>query len=114
MKTMLLPMMLGALLLLGACQKSPAEQRAADLREAARAQAKAVTERAGSEAAAMDKQAKDLDGQAKAAGGFTGERLNTRSGALSREADIVKRQGDAQARAIEDTAKAQAEVVHSR
>jgi hypothetical protein len=114
MKPSLLPMTLGALLVLGACQKSPEDQRAADLRDAARVQARAVTDQAQAEAGALDKQAKDLDGQGKAAGGFTGERLETRSDALAREADIVKRQGAARARAIEDAAKAQAEAIHSR
>lgn len=114
MKPLLLPMMLGALLLVGACQKSPEDQRADDLRAAARVQAKAVTDQAGSVATAMDKQAADLGGQAKTAGGFTGERLKTRSDALEREADIVKRQGEARAQAIKDTAKAQAESIHSR
>jgi hypothetical protein len=104
----------GALLMLAACQKHPEDQRAAALQEAARDQAAAVKGQAGVEAAGLAKDAAALREQAAKAGGYTGQRLETRSRALAKESDIVKRQGEARAKAIEDAAKAQAEAIKSR
>lgn len=99
---------------LAGCEKTPTEQRAEALAEAGRGKADIVRERAKAEAEALDLRASDLSAKAKAAGGYTGERLAVQAGAAADEAAIVRKQGRTQAESLEEAANADAKAVRSR
>ena len=69
---------------------------------------------AAAEAQSLDRNAQALDTQGKQAGGFTGERLKVEAEASKKEAEIVKRQGEARAEATVEVARGQAKAIRSR
>jgi hypothetical protein len=103
-----------ACLALAACNKSPADKQADAIEKTAADHASQIRQQASAQASGLDQQAKTLHDQAQTAGGFTGERLKVQGDALAKEADIVKRQGEAQADAATKGAAAQAETIRSR
>ena len=104
----------GVIVALAACQKSPTEEQADALSEGGRIRAASVRIGAEKEAEALDQRANDLAAKAKAAGGFTGERLAVQAEAAADEADIVRKQGRTKAESVEEAADAEAKAVRSR
>ena len=102
-----------AMLGLVACQKSPTEKQAEALSDGGRIRADSVRQRADIEAVALDRRANDLSAKAKAAGGYTGERLAVQAHAVEDEAVLVRKQGRAQAESVEEAANAEAKAVRS-
>lgn len=109
------PLLVFAVLaLLPACQQSPEQQQAAELRAEADDRGDLIRNQADGEADRLEQQAADLDKQADAAGGMTAERLHVRADALKREAKIVRKQADLQADAIREGADARIKASQSR
>ncbi|RHW18782.1 hypothetical protein D1610_01080 [Sphingomonas gilva] len=109
-----LPVAAFAMLAAACSQQDPRDANAAAAVEAAERQADGIEDAAEAKADALENQADALEMQAKNAGGYTGERLQTRADALDREAEIIEEQGDARADAIEDAARANAAAVRAR
>ncbi len=100
---------------LAACSaQSPADKQADAIKDQAHSQAELITQRADDEAAGLLNSSAALGNQAKQVGGFTGDRLQEQSDSLRRQAEIVKRQGRAQADAIETQAEGQAKAIRSQ
>jgi hypothetical protein len=97
-----------------ACEKSPTEKQAQALSDSGRSRASEVREGAKAEADALDLRASNLTAKAKAAGGYTGERLAVQARAAADEASIVRKQGRVQAQSIEEAGDAEAKAVRSR
>lgn len=96
-------------LALAACaEQTPQQQRAEQIRDEADAQADALEAEAGNQAAAMEAEAAGLVNQAGASQNFDSQRLNVRAEALKREADLVRKQSEARAKAVRDQGQAQA------
>ena len=113
MRNTLLLLSVAAALAAG-CSQSPTDKAADQIARAGHDRGEAIKAQANSQAKTMEQQASTLDTQAKAAGGYTGERLKVQAQALTREADIVRRQGKAQGQSAEEAADAQAKGIHSR
>ena len=96
------------------CSQSPTDKAADQIARAGHDRGEAIKTQADSQAKTMEQQASGLSAQAKAAGGYTGERLKVQAQALIHEADIVRRQGKAQAQSAAEAADAQAKGIHSR
>ena len=99
---------------MAACQRTPEQQQADNLRSDARQRADLIENRADVEADRLHQQASDLQNQAGQAGGMTGERLRIRANALDQEAKLVRKQGDMQADAIKEDADARIKASKSR
>jgi hypothetical protein len=97
-----------------ACQRTPEQQHANALRNAAIQQGAAIENQADGQADALQQQASDLQNQAAQAGGMTGERLKIRAGALEQESKVIRKQGDMQADAIKEHADARIKASKSR
>lgn len=100
--------------LTGACQRTPEQQQADELRGHAQARGATIRNQADTEADRLELQANTLHIGAEQAGGYTGQRLKVRADSLSKEARIVRKQGDKQADALEETADAQVKTSESR
>ena len=101
-------------LLVSACHRSAEDRQVAAIHDAAHKRAALVQEQATGQAAALDAEAHRLNVQAKAAGGYTGERLAVQADADSRQADILKKQGRDQADAVKLAAESQVKAIRSR
>jgi hypothetical protein len=98
-----------AALAVSACgAQTPQQQEAAQLRDAADAQADAIEAEAGNIAAGMKSEAEQLRQQAGQGGGYDAQRLQVRAEAREREAKLVQEQAEAKARAVRDAGKARA------
>jgi hypothetical protein len=97
-----------------ACQRTPEQQQADQLRADAQQRGAAIKNRASAEADRLAQEADDLYNQSNRAGGYTGQRLNVRADALAKEAKIVRRQADMQASAIKEAADARIKATESR
>ena len=102
------------LVLMTACHRTPEQQEADKLRSDAQERGAAIENEAESEADRLQQQAKTLEAGSKRAGGFTGERLQVRADALSKEAKIIRKQGDMKAEAMKETANAKIKTSESR
>lgn len=111
MRALLVLVMVG---LAAACQRTPEQQKADNLRSDARQRGAAIENRADTEADRLQQQASGLENQAKQAGGMTGERLKVRADALNQEATIIRKQADMQADAIKESADARIKASKSR
>jgi hypothetical protein len=97
-----------------ACQRSPEQQQADQLRADAQQRGAAIENQADAEADRLGQQADDLNNQSSRAGGYTGQRLKVRADALAKEAKIVRKQADMQAGAINEAADARIKANQSR
>ena len=97
-----------------ACQRTPEQQQADNLRSEARQQGASIENRAASEADRLQQQANVLENEAKQTGGMTGERLQVRADALHEESKIIRKQADKQADAIKEIADARIKASESR
>jgi len=102
------------LILLAGCAKSPQEQQSSQIRDAARDQAQAITERAEAQAGPLDQQAEGLRNQAKQVGGYAGKRLNVQADSLKKQADLLREQADRQGDAVKEAADARVKQMESR
>jgi len=107
-------MVLAAGLVAGCGPKDPKAQQIDNIQDAAEAQADNLAAEADNQVDRMRNEADTLAGQAKAAGSFDAERLNTRAEALRKEAKIVERQGEAKVQAIRDQARATVSEIKAR
>jgi hypothetical protein len=97
-----------AMLLLQGCGPSdPRAERIENIQDMADAEAHDIAAEAGNEVTNMRTEAEQLATQADASNGFDAERLKTRAEALRKEARIVQRKAEAQARAVRDRARAE-------
>jgi hypothetical protein len=97
-----------------ACQRTPEQQQADQLRADAQQRGAAIENQADAEADRLGQQAGDLNNQSSRAGGYTGQRLKVRADALAKEAKIVRKQADMQAGAINEAADARIKANQSR
>lgn len=102
------------LVLMAACHRTPQQQQADELRSDAQERGAAIQNEADSQADRLQQQAKGLEAGSKQAGGYTGQRLQVRADALSREAKILRKQGDMKAEAMKETADAKIKTAESR
>ena len=105
---------IGFLVLTAACQRTPEQQQADNLRADARSRGVEIEKHADSEADRLQQQAEALENQAQQAGGLTGQRLRVRANALAEEAKIVRKQADMQADAIKEATDARIKASESR
>lgn len=103
-----------AIALTAACQRTPEQQQTDKLRADARQRAAAIENRADIEAGRLDQQADVLDNQAQLTGGYSGQRLQVRADALTKEAKIVRKQAGLQADAVKESADARIKASQSR
>jgi hypothetical protein len=96
------------------CNQTPADKAADAIARSGHDRSEAIQSQAENQAKGLDQRATTLSGQAKQAGGYTGQRLNVQADALGREADIVRKQGKAQGEATREAADAQAKGIRSR
>lgn len=101
-------------ILLAACTQSPEQKQATEVEQRADAQADALKRDASLRAGMLENQAGALANEADRAGGFEGQKLDTRADALKQEARIVEQQGDARADAVESQGEATAKAIRSR
>jgi hypothetical protein len=97
-----------------ACQRTPEQQQADQLRADAQQRGTAIENHADAEADRLGQQADDLYNQSNLAGGYTGQRLKVRADALAKEAKIVRKQAAMQAGAIKEAADARIKATESR
>jgi protein involved in sex pheromone biosynthesis len=105
---------LGIVLLLVACQRTPEQQQNDKLREDAQQRSSDIENRADTQADQLEMKAKVLDNEAQQAGGYTGERLKVRADALAKEAKIIRKQANMQADAVRESADARVKASESR
>lgn len=109
-----LALALAAGLALGACDQDPAAKQARAIERSADARADAIKENAEQKARQFESRAEALAERAEAAGGYTGEQLEARAESLDKQAQIINRQGDELAGAVEDAGEARADAVRAR
>jgi lipopolysaccharide export system protein LptA len=97
-----------------ACQRTPEQQQADQLRGAAQERRITLETQAKAQADRLKLQADTLEAEAQKAGGMTGERLRIRADALSKEAKLIQKQADMQADAVEEAADARIKASKSR
>jgi hypothetical protein len=97
-----------------ACQRTPEQQRADQLRSEAQQRGGAIENQADTQADRLQQQADALNNEAERAGGLTGERLKVRADALAKEAKIIRKQADMQADAIKESTDAGIKASESR
>ena len=97
-----------------ACQRTPEQQQADDVRSNAQQQGASIENLSGEEADRLEQQAAILENEAKRSGGLTGQRLKVRADALKKESKIIRKQGDQQAEAIKESADARIKASESR
>jgi hypothetical protein len=107
-------LVLASLAVTVACQRTPEQQQAANVRSDARQRGAAIENEADTQADRLHQQASHLQHQANQAGGMTGERLGIRANALEQESEVVRKQGDMQADAIKESADARIKASKSR
>lgn len=105
---------IGFIVLTAACQRTPEQQQADNLRSEARLRGAQIEKHADSEADRLRQQAEALENEAQQAGGLTGQRLRVRADALAKEAKIVRKQADMQADAIKESTDARIKASESR
>ncbi|WP_448502596.1 hypothetical protein [Sphingomonas sp.] len=111
MRNFALTLALPALALAACSEPTPQEQRASQIRAEADAQADALEAEAGNQAAAMEAEAASLANQAGTSQSYDSQRLNVRAEAMKREAELVRKQADARAKAVRDQGQAQASAI---
>jgi hypothetical protein len=98
-----------------ACGPStPTEARIENIQDAADMEAHSIQAESGNEVTNMRSEAESLADQAEASNGFDAERLRTRAEALRKEAKIIERQADAEARAVKDKARAEVSAIRAQ
>lgn len=112
-KTWLIVSIAAAGLMVG-CNKTPTDKTADAIARSGRDRSEQIQAQADNQAKALDQRSTALTAQAKQTGGYTGQRLHVQADALSREADIVRRQGKAQGESTEEAADAEAKGIRSR
>jgi len=99
---------------IAACQRTPEQQQAEDLRVEARQRGAELENQADIDADSLQQRAEILENQAEQTGGLTGERLRVRADALSKEAKIIRKQAEMQADAIKEGTDARIKASESR
>lgn len=97
-----------------ACQRTPEQQQAEQLRAGAQQRSEAIENQAENQADQLKQQAEVLYNESNQAGGYTGQRLKVRADALGKEAKIVRKQGEMQAGAVKEAADARIKATESR
>jgi hypothetical protein len=105
---------LGIVVLLAACQRTPEQQQADKLRSDAQQRGAAIENQADTQADRLQQQAELLNNEAQRAGGLTGERLKVRADALTKEAKIIRKQANMQADSIKEATDADIKASESR
>ena len=105
---------IGLVVLTAACQRTPEQQQADNLRGEARLRGAEIEKHADSEADGLQQKAEALEYEAQQVGGLTGQRLRVRADALGKEAKIVRKQADMQSDAIKEATDARIKASDSR
>jgi len=103
-----------AALSLAACSTDPTEVQADAIEAAGDNRADAVQADANARSQALISQAETIEAEAAQATGYTRKQLEVRSEALRKEANLIRKQGNAQGDAIETRAEADAKDLRSR
>lgn len=100
--------------LAAACQRTPEQQQADQLRSDAQQRGDAIENQADIQVDHLQQQAAALENEANEVGGMSGERLSVRADALEKEAKIVRKQAGMQADAIKEATDARIKASQSR
>ena len=100
--------------LAAACQRTPEQQQADQMRSDARQLGDAIKKQADIQVDHLQQQASDLENEANQVGGMTGERLSVRADGLEKEAKIVRKQAAMRADAIKEATDARIKASQSR
>jgi hypothetical protein len=114
MRASLWPLLAAASLLAGCGPSDPRAERIENIQDMADAEAHDIEAVAGNEVGNMRMEAETLEQRAEVSNGFDAERLKTRADALRKEAKIVERQAEAQARAVRDRARAEVSTIKAQ
>jgi ABC-type microcin C transport system permease subunit YejB len=106
MRSWIVPGAAAGLLLQACAPQTPEQARIDNIEDAASAEVDAIESASDNQLARIRAEADTLTQQAETAKGFDAERLKTRAEALRKDASIVERHAEAQARAIRDRARA--------
>ena len=92
----------------GCSQPTPQQREAQQIRDAADAQADAIEANADDAAARLEAEAAAMLEKAGQGGGYDSQRANLYADAKRADADLLRRQADAKARAVRDAGQARA------
>ena len=107
-------MALATVVLTVACQRTPEQQQADELRSDAQQRGALIENQGDTQADRLQQQADALNNEAKHSGGLTGERLRVRADALAKEAKIIRKQAGMRADAIKEATDADIKASESR